>query len=140
MKTITLTQIIKNNPEETKPLVVDANNISVLRREKGGTCIVKRRPVRREYIVKETEDEINDMIENVYNQEFVEPQYDFDRDLSIVIKVTDVKAAELEYCYDEYDYTYLTDDFLVIVKDNIIIRQISIGKIIDIAYNKKEEE
>ena len=140
MNSITLTQIVKNNPEETKPLVVEADNISVLRREKGRTYIVKRLPVRREYIVKETEDEINDMIENIYNQEYVEPQYDFDRDLSITIKLTDDRYGKIQYKSNEYDYTYFTDDFLVIVKDNIIIKQISIGKIIDISYNKKEKE
>lgn len=140
MTSITLTQIIKSKPEETKPLVVDANDIGVLRREKGGTCIVKRRPVRREYIVKETEDEINDMIEKIYNQEHVEPQYDFDRDLSITVKLTDDRYGKIQYKSNGYDYTYFTDDFLVIVKDNIIIKQISIGKIIDISYNKKDEE
>ncbi len=139
MKTITLTQIIKSNPEETKPLVVDVDAISVSSR-KGKTYVTKCYPVRREYIVKETEDEINDMIENVYNQEYVEPQYDFDRDLSIAIKLTDDRYGKIQYKSNEYDYTYFTNDFLAIVKDNIIIRQLSIGKIIDISYNKKEKE
>lgn len=139
MKNITLTQIVKNNPEETKPLVVNTDDISVYSR-KGKTYVKKRYPVTREYIVKETEDEINDMIENVYNQEYVEPQYDFSRDLSIAIKITDTKAGEIEYKSNEYDYTYYTDYFLVIIKDNIIIREISINKIIDIVYNNKEEE
>lgn len=139
MNSITLTQIVKRNPEETKPLVVDPNSICVLRREKGGTCIVKYHPVRRQYVVKETEDEINDMIENVYNQEYVEAKHDFNRDLSISIILTSDRYGKIQYKSNEYDYTYFTDDFLVIVKDNIIIKQISIGKIIDISYNKKEE-
>lgn len=138
MNTITLTQIIKTNPEETKPLVLDADEISIYSR-KGKTYVKKHYPVVREYIVKETEDDIKDMIENVYTKS-QPPQYDFSRDLSIAIKITDTKAGEIEYKSNEYDYTYYNDKFLVIVKDNIIIRQISIGKIIDIAYNNKEEE
>lgn len=140
MSTITLTQIVKNNPEETKPLVVDANDIGVLRREIGKTYIVKRRPVRREYVVKESADEINDMIENIYNQENIEPKYDFGRDLSISIILTSDRYGKIKYKSNEYDYIRFTDDFLLIVKDNIIIKQISIGKIIDISYNKKEEK
>ena len=80
------------------------------------------------------------MIENIYNQEHIEPKYDFNRDLSISIILTSDRYAKIHYKSNEYDYTYFTDDFLVIVKDNIIIKQISIGKIIDIAYNKKEEK
>ena len=140
MNTITLTQIIKSNPEETKPLVVDPNDISIRHTLKNGTCIVKRRPVRIEYVVKETKEQISDIIEKAYEQEDAQPQYDFNRDLSIAVKITDTKAGELEYESDEYDYVYYTDKFLVIVKDNTIIREISIGKIIDVAYDKKEEK
>ena len=140
MNKITLTQIVKNNPEETKPLVLDPIDISIRHTLKNGTCIVKRYPVRREYVVKETKDQISDMIEKAYEQEDAQPQYDFNRDLSIAVKITDTKAGELEYEADEYDYVYYNDSFLVIVKDNIIIREISIGKIIDVAYDKKEEK
>lgn len=130
MNNITLTQIIKSNPEETKPLIVDPNEIAVWTRD-GVTHIQKQFP-RREYIVKETEDEIYDMIEDA------QPQYDYKKDLSITIKLTYDRYGKIQYKSNEYDYTYFTDDFLVILKDNIIIRQISIDKIIDIAYNKKE--
>ena len=132
MKTITLTQIVKNNPEETKPLVVNPNEIAVWTRD-GITHIQKQFP-RREYIVEETEDEIYDMIEDA------QPQYDFDRNLSITIKLTYDRYGKIQYGPNGYDYTYFTDEFLVVVKDNIIIKQISIHKIIDISYNKKEEE
>lgn len=138
MNTITLTQIIKTNPEETKPLVVDADDISIYSR-KGKTYVKKHYPVTREYIVKETEDKIKDMIENVYTKS-QPPQYDFSRDLLIGIKVTDDRARDIMFKSDEYDYTYYTDDFLVIVKDGIIIRELSINKIIDIRYYNKEEK
>lgn len=138
MNTITLTQIVKNNPEETKPLVVDADDISIYSR-KGKTYVKKHYPVTREYIVKETEDKIKDMIENVYTKS-QPPQYDFSRDLLIGIKVTDDRARDIMFKSDEYDYTYYTDDFLVIVKDGIIIRELSINKIIDIRYYNKEEK
>lgn len=139
---ITLTQIVKTKPEEeTKPLVLDASDITIFSR-KGKTYVKKHYPVSREYIVKETEDEINDMIENAYSKEhqYIEPQYDFNRDLSITVKLTYDRYGKIQYGSNGYDYTYFTDDFLVVVKDNIIIKQISIHKIIDISYNKKEEE
>lgn len=138
MNNITLTQIVKNNPEETKQIVVNPEDISVYSR-KGKTFIKKYYPTKREYIVKETEDEINNMIENAY-AESQPPQYDFNRDLSITIKITDTEYKEIEYSSDEYDYIYYNDKFLVIIKDNIVIREISIGKIIFISYNKKEEK
>lgn len=125
MNTITLTQITKSNPEETKPLVVDPHDISVYS-SKGKTYIKKRYPISREYIVKETKDEVMDMIEKVYEQEDAQPQYDFSRDLLITIKLTDTNVRKLDYESDEYDYVYYTDKFLVIVKDNIIIREISV--------------
>ena len=138
---ITLTQIVKNKPEEvTKPLVIDPNDLSVRRTLKNGTRIAKVRPIYIEYVVKETKEEISDMIEKMYEQEDAQPQYDFNRDISIAIKITDTKAGEIEYESNEYDYFYYNNKFLVIVKDNIIIREISIGKIIDISYNKKEEK
>lgn len=139
MNSITLTQIVKTKPEETKPLVVDIDTISVSHSLKNGTRIVKHLPVRREYVVKETKDQINDMIEHAYAQD-IPPQYDYNKDLSILIKVTDDKALEIKYKSDEYDYNYYTNNFLVIVKDNIIIREISINKIIDVCYNNKENE
>lgn len=138
MNKITLTQIVKNNPEETKPLVVDPEDINVYSR-KDKTYIKKHYPVLREYMVKENENEINDMIENAYAKS-QPPQYDFNRDLSILIKLSDTKAVQIDYTSDEYDSFYYTDRFLVIVKDNIIIREIAIGKIIAISYNKKEEK
>lgn len=138
MNNITLTQIVKNNPEETKQIVLNPEDISVYSK-KGKTIIKKYYPTRKEYIVKETEDEINDMIENAYT-ESQPPQYDFNRDLSITIKITDTKYKEIEYSSDEYDYIYYNDNFLVIIKDNIVIREISIGKIIFVSYNKKEEK
>lgn len=139
MNTITLTQIIKSNPEETKPLVVDPNDISIRHTVKNGTCIVKRYPVMREYIVKETKNQISDMIEKAYEQEDAQPQYDFNRDLLILMKLSDTKAVHIEYTSDEYDSFYYTDRFLVIVKDGIIIREMAISKIIAVSYNKKEE-
>lgn len=132
MNNITLTQIIKNNPEETKPLVVNANEIAVW--TKNGLTYIQKQFPRRNYIVKETEDEIYDMIEDA------QPQYDFDRNLSITIKLTYDRYGKIQYGPNGYDYTYFTDDFLVVVKDNVIIKQISIAKIIDISYNKKEKE
>ena len=144
MKNIILTQIVKTKPEEvTKPLVVNPDDISILSSSKTGTCILKRRPVSRDYVVKETKDEINDMIENAYAEYEAEsqpPHYDFDRDLSIAIKLTDDRYGKIQYKSNEYDYTYFTNDFLAIVKDNIIIRQLSIGKIIDISYIKNDEK
>lgn len=134
---ITLTQIVKSNPEETKPLVVDPNDISIQHTLKTGTRIVKRRPVRIEYVVKETKEQISDIIEKAYEQEDAQPQYDFNRNLSILIKLLDTKSAQIDYTSDEYDYVYYNDKFLVIVKDNIIIREISISKIIDIKYDIK---
>lgn len=140
MYTITLTQIVKNNPEETKPLVVDPNDISIQHTLKNGTRIVKKRPVRIEYVVKETKEQISDMIEKMYEQVDAEPQYDFNRDLSIDIKLTDDKVAEIKYKADEYDYTKYNDKFLLIVKDNIIIREVAISRIIDVKYDVKEEK
>lgn len=144
MENIILTQIVKTKPEEvTKPLEINPDDISILSASKTGTYIIKRYPVRREYIVKETKDEINDMIENAYAEheaEFQPPQYDFNRDLSIMIKITDNKAVEIAYKSDEYDSFYYNDRFLVIIKDNVVIREISIGKIIDISYIKNDEE
>ena len=138
MYTITLTQIIKNNPEEVKPLVVDPNDISIQHTLKNGTRIVKKRPVRIEYVVKETKEQISDMIEKMYEQVDAEPQYDFNRNLTIDIKLTDDKVAEIKYKVDEYDYTKYNDKFLVIVKDNIIIREVAISRIIDVKYDVKE--
>ena len=143
MKSITLTQIVKTKPEEvTKPLVVNPDDIFI-RSKNGKTCVIKRRPVERKYIVKETEDEIKDMIENAYVEYEAEsqpPHYDFSRDLSIMIKITDTKAVEISYKSDEYDSFYYNNTFLVIIKNNIVIREISIGKIIDISYIKNDEE
>lgn len=140
MYTITLTQIVKNNPDETKPLVVDPNDISIQHTLKNGTRIVKKRPVRIEYVVKETKEQISDMIEKMYEQVDAEPQYDFNRDLLIDIKLTDDKVAEIKYKADEYDYTKYNDKFLLIVKDNIIIREVAISRIIDVKYDVKEEK
>ena len=144
MENIILTQIVKTKPEEvTKPLEVSPDDISILSASKTGTYIIKRDPVRREYVVKETKDEINDMIENAYAEYDAEsqpPQYDFNRDLSIMIKITDTKAVEIAYKSDEYDSFYYNDRFLVIIKDNVVIREISIGKIIDISYIKNDEK
>ncbi len=137
---ITLTQIVKSNPEETKPLVLDPNDISIQHTLKTGTRIVKRHPVRIEYVVKETKEQISDIIEKAYEQEDAQPQYDFNRDLSILIKLSDTKAVQIEYTSEEYDSFYYTDRFLVIVKDNIIIREMAISKIIAVSYNKKEEK
>ena len=137
MNNITLTQIVKNNPKETKQIELNPEDISIYSK-KGKTFITKHYPTRREYIVKETEDEIKDMIENAYTES--QPQYDFNRDLSITIKITDTKYKEIEYSSDEYDYIYYNDNFLVIIKDNIVIREISIGKIIFVSYNKKQEK
>lgn len=140
MYSIILTQIVKNNPEETKPLVVDPNDISVQRTVKNGTRIVKRSPVRIEYVVKETKEQISDKIEKMYEQVDAEPQYDFNRDLTIDIKLTDNKIAEIKYKADEYDYTKYNTKFLLIVKDNIIIREVAISRIIDVKYDDKEEK
>lgn len=146
MKNIILTQIVKTKPElVTKPLEVNPDDISILSASKNGTCILKRRPVSREYVVKETKDEINDMMENVYAEYEAEcqpPHYDFSRDLSIMIKMTDTKAVEISYKSDEYDSFYYDNygRFLVIIKDNVVIREISIGKIIDISYINNDEE
>lgn len=146
MKNIILTQIVKTKPElVTKPLEVNPDDISILSSSKTGTCILKRRPVSREYVVKETKDEINDMMENVYAEYETEsqpPHYDLNRDLSIMIKMTDTKAVEIAYKSDEYDNFYYDNygRFLVIIKDNVIIREISIGKIIDVSYIKNDEE
>ena len=130
---ITLTQIVKTKPEEeTKPLIVNPNEIAVWTRD-GITYIQKQFP-RRNYVVKETEDEIYDMIEAA------QPQYDYDRELCIAIQITYDRLRDIKYKSNEYDYTYYDDDFLVIVKDNIIIREIPIDKIIDIRYYNKEEE
>lgn len=138
MNNITLTQIVKNNPEETRQIIFDPEDIS-MRSIRGKTHVTKHYPITREYIVKETEDEINDMIENAY-RDSQPPQYDFNRDLSITIKLTDTEYKEIEYSSDEYDYNYYDDNFLVIIKDNIVIREISIGKIICVSYNNKEQK
>lgn len=138
MNNITLTQIVKNNPEETRQIVLNPEDIYV-RSIRGKTIVKKSYPIPREYIVKETEDEINDMIENAYSDS-QQPQYDFNRDLSITIKLTDTEYKEIEYSSDEYDYIYYDDKFLVIIKDNIVLREISIGKIICVSYNNKEQK
>lgn len=138
MNNITLTQIVKNNPEETRQIVLNPEDIYV-HSIRGKTIVKKSYPIPREYIVKETEDEINDMIENAY-RDSQEPQYDFNRDLSITIKLTDTEYKEIEYSSDEYDYIYYDDKFLVIIKDNIVLREISIGKIICVSYNNKEQK
>ena len=141
--TLTLTQIVKAKPEEeTKPLVVNGNDISI-RSKNGKTYVTKHHPVERRYIVKESEDEIKDMIENAYAEHKAEsqpPHYDFSRDLSILVKITDDIVIEIEYDSDEYDSFYYNNTFLVIIKDNIVIREISKGKIISVSYNKKEEK
>ena len=146
MKSIILTQIIKTKPElVTKPLEINPDDITILSSSKTGTCILKRFPVSREYVVKETKDEINDMIEDAYAEYEAEsqpPHYDFSRDLSIMIKMTDTKAVEIAYKSDEYDSFYYDNygRFLVIIKDNVVIREISIGKIIDVSYIKNDEK
>nr|DAP72518.1 MAG TPA: Flagellar and Swarming motility protein [Caudoviricetes sp.] len=143
MKNIILTQIVKTKPEEvTKPLEVNPDDISI-RSKNGKTYVTKHHPIERRYIVKETEEEIKDIIENAYaeyKEESQPPHYDFNRDLSIMIKITDTKAVEIAYKSDEYDSFYYNNRFLVIIKDNVVIREISIGKIIDISYIKNDEE
>lgn len=139
MNNITLTQIVKNNPEETRQIVLNPKDILYVRSMRGKTIVKKSYPTSREYIVKETEDEVKDMIENAYSDS-QQPQYDFNRDLSITIKLTDTEYKEIEYSSDEYDYIYYDDKFLVIIKDNIVLREISIGKIICVSYNKKEQK
>lgn len=143
MKNIILTQIVKTKPElVTKPLEVDPDDIRI-RSKNDKTYVTKFHPVERRYIVKETEEEIKDMIENAYDEYEAEsqpPHYDFSRDLSIMIKMTDTKAVEIVYKSDEYDSFYYNNIFLVIIKDNVVIREISIGKIIDVSYIKNDEE
>lgn len=145
MKNIILTQIVKTKPElVTKPLEVNPDDIRI-RSKNDKTYVTKFHPVERRYIVKETEEEIKDMIENAYDEYEAEsqpPHYDFSRDLSIMIKMTDTKAVEIVYKSDEYDRFYYDNygRFLVIIKDNVVIREISIGKIIDVSYIKNDEE
>lgn len=63
------------------------------------------------------------------------PVYKNNKDVIITIKMTDSETIRILFRKDDYDYIYRRDNrFMMIVKNNVIVREINWGRIIDILY------
>lgn len=128
---IDLTEIVKRTGAKRTLTIIVKELHSIKDRSEGGSTI--------EYSgrfidVVESKQEIEEII-NEYNAERSLPVYKNNKDVIITIKMTDSETIRILFRKDDYDYIYRRDNrFMMIVKNNVIVREINWRRIIDILY------
>lgn len=128
---IDLTELVKRTGAKRTLTIIPKEIHSIKDRSEGGSTI--------EYSgrfidVVESKQEIEEII-NEYNAKESLPVYKNNKDVIITIKMTDSETIRILFRKDDYDYIYRRDNrFMMIVKNNVIVREINWGRIIDILY------
>ena len=128
---IDLTEMVKRTGAK-RTLSVISEEIHSIKNKKGGGSTIEYDG--RFIDVLETKEEIEDII-NDCNAEQGIPVYKNNKDVIITIKMTDSETITILFRKDDYDYIYRrSNGFMMIVKNNVIVREIDWGRIIDILY------
>lgn len=128
---IDLTELVKRTGAKRTLTIIPEELYSIKDRSEGGSTIEYNG---RFIDVVESKQEIEEII-NEYNAERSLPVYKNNKDVIITIKMTDSETIRILFRKDDYDYIYRRDNgFMMIVKNNVIIREINWGRIIDILY------
>lgn len=128
---IKLTQLVpETGAKRTLKLWVEDIH-SIKDKSEGGSTL----KYRGRYIdVLESKKEIGDIISEASNKER-NPVYKNNKDVIFTVKMTDSETGSILFRKDDYDYIIRNNDnFIIIVKDNVIVREINWNRIIDILY------
>ncbi len=128
---IDLTELVKRTGAKRTLTIIPEELHSIKDRIEGGSTLEYNG---RFIDVVESKQEIEEII-NEYNAERNLPVYKNNKDVIITIKMTDSETIRILFRKDDYDYIYRRDNrFMMIVKNNVIVREINWGRIIDILY------
>lgn len=128
---IKLTQIVPGTGAKTTLRVRPGGLYSIKNKRGGGSTIEYNG---RFYDVVETKEEIECIILEKTEEER-NPVYKNNKDVIITIKMTDSETMTILFRKDDYDYIdYRDNKFIIIIKDNVIVRKINSSRIIDILY------
>ena len=128
---IDLTELVKRTGAKRTLSVIPKEIHSIKNKNGGGSTIEYNG---RFIDVLETKEEIEEII-NECNAEQGLPVYKNNKDVIITIKMTDSETMTILFRKDDYDYIYRrSNGFMMIVKNNVIVREIDWGRIIDILY------